>query len=174
MYPRTDGESPLRPPGSREGQPRAQRQDEAAPGRGAEAASSETHRRADPQPRRAVASAYPSPDCDRRPSARHQDGLEDDGGVALGEAEYPAHPTSRVRTARPGETIPSENDRITFRQALRTSVPQEALDAAQRAGWPIVFWCRFGNVFGERFETRASTDPSIPPELSRWVEPGEE
>jgi hypothetical protein len=36
----------------------------------------------------------------------------------------------------------------------------DVLEQARRAGITFIYWCRFSNVFGERFETRNSLDPA--------------
>jgi hypothetical protein len=95
--------------------------------------------------------------------------LDLEHGVLIGEAEHAFGDGMRLRAARPGENIPpGPADRAPTRGAVfEVSFSSEELTAARRARIDIVYRCRFSNVFGERFETRNSANPSVAATLTR-------
>lgn len=83
--------------------------------------------------------------------------LDIDSGIALGGAEYAFGGGMRFRAARPRESIPTAGPDATRGPPTAPSCPRslgrQAFADARRAREEPVDWCRFSNVFGERFET---------------------
>ena len=99
--------------------------------------------------------------------------LDVEHGVLIGEAEHAFGGGMRLRAARPGELIPpgpAERDQ-TRGLVFAVDFSSEDLAAARRARVDLVYWCRFSNVFGERFETRNSLNPAVPVALIRLATP---
>lgn len=101
--------------------------------------------------------------------------LDLEHGVLIGDAEYAFGRGMRHRAARPGEMIPplpASGQRSRQRpDVLEVDFHVDVLEQARRAGINFVYWCRFSNVFGERFETRNSLDPAVPGTLRRLATP---
>lgn len=83
--------------------------------------------------------------------------LDIDSGIALGGVGYAFGGGMRFRAARPRESIPTAGPDATRGPPTAPSCPRslgrQAFADARRAREEPVDWCRFSNVFGERFET---------------------
>jgi len=84
-------------------------------------------------------------------------------GITLGEREYPfgGDPGMQFRTIRAGEYAPPLDDAGAVSGYIRVHVASSESDGT------AAYWCRFENVFGERWETRNSTDPTRAPVFRR-------
>lgn len=80
-------------------------------------------------------------------------------GVEIDGQELPLNGGDRFRALRPGESQPAPEQYPWAVVADQRNIPAE---------WKSrVYWARFDNVFGERFETRNPTDPTQPAEFNR-------
>ena len=82
----------------------------------------------------------------------------------------------RLLTVRPGEILPPEPEDHSRRrlqgEVLTVTLERSVLADARRARAEIAYWCRFSNVFGERFETRTTANPSVPATFTRLIRSG--
>lgn len=94
--------------------------------------------------------------------------LDIEHGVSFDDDEFAFGGGMRLRAARPGESLPPEPNR---QRPFAATFPLSVLDQANRNRLAAVYWCRFSNVFGDRFETRNSLDPREPPVFTRAAGP---
>ena len=82
-------------------------------------------------------------------------------GVAIGDIDYEFGDGLQVRVLRPAETLPPiepGTGKLLHLRTFHVAKDEESLPI----GWetmPRVYWAKFGNVFGEEFETRNPSDP---------------
>lgn len=84
-------------------------------------------------------------------------------GVEIDGIEYPFGEGLLMRVLRPGEEVPLR-DPITAKLVQLRPFATVMNKSELPPGWPNVarvYWTRFENVFGERFETRNPLDPRV-------------
>lgn len=68
-------------------------------------------------------------------------------------------PTASIPPALPGEETPDE--------FIVKHIPAAEFYVDDEVPEEVVYWCRYESLFGDRWETRNSSDPGQPPEIKR-------
>jgi hypothetical protein len=91
-------------------------------------------------------------------------------GVAVWGHTWPfgGDETRQFRSVQPGASIPptppGEDDPY---EALVKNVPEDAFYLDGETPEEVIYWCRYESLFGDRWETWNSNDPTAAPEIRR-------
>lgn len=76
--------------------------------------------------------------------------------------------TRQFRSVQPGCSIPPTDDGDPEPgNFIVRHIPELSFYADDECPDEVVYWCRFESLFGDRWETRNSSDPTQPPEILR-------
>ncbi|MGA9313613.1 MAG: hypothetical protein WBV77_03180 [Solirubrobacteraceae bacterium] len=76
--------------------------------------------------------------------------------------------TRQFRTIQPGASIPPvANGEEVPDDLIVKHIPEHSFYADDEVPEEVVYWCRYESLFGERWETRNSSDSTKPPEIRR-------
>lgn len=96
--------------------------------------------------------------------------LDVEHGIGIAGEEFAFGSGMRFRAMRPGEVLPPIPERSADPvppTALHVYLAKGTLAESRRGGNEVVYWARFDNVFGERFETKNFADSRTPATLRR-------
>jgi hypothetical protein len=91
-------------------------------------------------------------------------------GVEVWGSSWPfgGRSARQFRSVQPGETIPpmevGESEPSEF---IEKHVPENEFFRDEETPDEVVYWCRFESLFGDRWETSNSNDPSQAPQIRR-------
>lgn len=76
--------------------------------------------------------------------------------------------TRQFRSVQPGASIPPsrEGEEIPDDFIVK-HIPEQMFYPDAEVPHEVVYWCRYESLFGDRWETRNSNDPTQPPEIRR-------
>ena len=81
---------------------------------------------------------------------------------------FGGHQTRQFRTIQPGASIPpAMNGEEIPGDLIVKHIPENNFYPDDEKPEEVVYWCRYESLFGERWETRNSSDPTKPPEIRR-------
>lgn len=77
----------------------------------------------------------------------------------------------QFRTIQPGASIPPATSADEAPDDLIVKhIPENSFYPDDEVPEEVVYWCRYESLFGERWETRNSSDPTKPPEIRRLTQ----
>jgi hypothetical protein len=91
-------------------------------------------------------------------------------GVEIWEQQWPfgGTQTRQFRSVQPGMSIPpAVNAHDTPEEFIVKHIPTSQFYPDDEVPDEVVYWCRYESLFGDRWETRNSNDPTRPPEIRR-------
>lgn len=89
-------------------------------------------------------------------------------GVEVWGTEWLFQRGSQFRSVQPGASIPPspEGEELPG-ELLEKRIPEGSFYPDDEVPDDVVYWCRYESLFGDRWETRNSNSPFVPPEIRR-------